>query len=134
MKEYNFKSAIREFYMADAGTVFYKDKKNQFRFANLKIQKKFDINKQPTKILECMGAPLTKLDYCYTTNRFTIFSSPFDISIIPNLANYSIDLMSTINFESNFVFWKQSDSKLHAFKQPNVVVSWSLDTGKVLKS
>lgn len=68
------------------------------------------------------------------TNRFACFTSPFKISITPNVNNYSIDLMSTLNFEQNFVFWKQTGNKLHAFKQPNIVVTWDLNTGKVIGS
>lgn len=52
-----------------------------------------------------------------------------EVSVVPALHSYSIDLMSTMNFESNFVFWKQVDNILHAFKQPNKVVSWNLDNG-----
>ena len=65
------------------------------------------------------------------TNRFAFFTSPFKVSITPNLNNYSIDLMSTLNFESNFVFWKQTENRLFAFKQPSMVVTWDLDTGLV---
>ena len=105
-KELNFKSAIKEFFMTQADSVYYKDKNNVFRFANIKIQKVFDIGKLPTKVLDCQGAFVQKLDYCLMTNRFAFFTSPFKVSITPNLNNYSIDLMSTLNFESNFVFWK----------------------------
>ena len=36
-KEYNFKSAIKDFYMTDADTIYYKDKNNMFKFANIRI-------------------------------------------------------------------------------------------------
>ena len=66
------------------------------------------------------------------SNRFAFFISPFVVTICPNLNNYSIDLMATSNFESNFVFWRQTEDRLHAFKQPDSVVSWDLDTGLVI--
>ena len=120
--------------MTAADSIYYKDKNNVFRFANLSIQKVFDISKLPTKLYDCKGAFVQKLDYCQMTSRFACFTSPFKVSITPNLNNYSIDLMSTLNFEANFVFWRQIGNRLHAFKQPNIVVSWDLDTGKVINS
>lgn len=68
------------------------------------------------------------------TNRFACFTSPFKVSVTPNINNYSIDLMSTMNFESNFVFWNQTGDKLYAFKQPNIIVTWDMNTGIVIKS
>ena len=106
MRELNFKSAIREFFMTQKDCIYYKDKNNVVRFANLKVQRKFDVAKLPTKIYDCKGAFTQKLDYCLMTNRFACFSSPFKVSVTPNLNNYSIDLMSTINFEANFLFWR----------------------------
>lgn len=51
--DYWFKSAIKDYYMTSHDSVFYVDKNNMFRYANLAIQKVFDITKQPTKIFEC---------------------------------------------------------------------------------
>jgi hypothetical protein len=68
------------------------------------------------------------------TNRLALFTSPFEISIIPNLNKCSIDLMATMDFEDNFICWKQIESKLYALKSPNMIVTWDLNTGKVVQS
>lgn len=52
----NFKSSLKEFFMTSDDSVYYKDKNNVFRYANLKIQKVFDISKLPTKLYDCKGA------------------------------------------------------------------------------
>lgn len=35
--EYNFKSSIKDFYMTDETSVYFKDKNNSFKFADLKV-------------------------------------------------------------------------------------------------
>lgn len=37
MIEYNFKNGIKEILMTENDSVYYKDKKNMFRYVNLKI-------------------------------------------------------------------------------------------------
>ena len=39
--------------------------------------------------------------------------------------------MATMDFEENFVCWKQVGNKIFALKQPNMIVCWNIDTGKV---
>lgn len=81
-----------------------------------------------TKIVECNSTFLGKLDYSF-------ISVPMEISITLSLPNYSIDLMSIMNFKSNFAFWKHIGNRyIVCFKQPNNVVTWDLDTGKVISS
>ncbi len=41
-----------------------------------------------------------------------------------------IDLMGSLNFKENYICWKEIDHKLVAFKSPNVLMTWDLDTGK----
>lgn len=75
--EYNFKSTIKEFFMPFTDSIYYKDKKNVFRYCNLHIQTNFDIESLPTKVLPCYGSFVKKIDYCVITNRLILFSSPF---------------------------------------------------------
>jgi hypothetical protein len=81
--------------MTHAESIYYKDKSNKFRFAQLDIQKEFDVEKQPTEVYDCRGAFCTKLEYSITTNRIALFTSSFEISIIPLLDRYRIDLMAS---------------------------------------
>lgn len=59
------------------------------------MQKEFDIEKLPTEIFNCRGAFCTKLEYSITTNRIALFTSSFEISVIPLLDRNRIDLMAS---------------------------------------
>ena len=118
--------------MTHKEAVYYKDKNNIFRFASLCIQNDFNVEKQPTEVVNCRGAFCTKMEYSITTNRIALFTSSFEISIIPLLDRCRLDLMASQDFDSNFLCWKQIDNKLIAFKKPNILVTWNTDTGKIL--
>src|SRR6185312_11604296 len=42
------------------------------------------------------------------------------------------DLMATQDFEENFICWKETGNILTAIKKPNILVTWNLDTGRIL--
>jgi hypothetical protein len=91
----NFNKTIKEFYMTHNEAVYYKDKNNIFRFASLNIQNEFNVEKQPTEVVNCRGAFCTKMEYSITTNRIALFTSSFEISIIPLLDRCRLDLMAS---------------------------------------
>lgn len=66
-------------------------------------------------------------------NRLALFTSPFEISIVPSLDRCRIDLIATQDFENNFICWKEHNNTLTALKRPNILVSWNLDNGKIIK-
>ena len=49
--------------MTHQNCVYYKDKKNVFRFVDLQMQKVFNIQKQPSKVIQCQVAFLDKIEY-----------------------------------------------------------------------
>ena len=59
------------------------------------MQVKFNIDKQPTEVFHCKGAFCDKIEYGTTMNRLALFTSPFEISIIPSLDRCRIDLIAT---------------------------------------
>ena len=117
--------------MTHPESVYYKDKNNIFRYANLSIQKVFNVDKQPTEVINCRGAFCTRIEYSISMNRIAIFTSSFEVSIFPLLDRCRIDLMASQDFEENYLCWKEVENKLIALKKPNVLVTWNTDTGKI---
>jgi len=83
-------------------------------------------------VFNCRGAFCSKLEYSITTNRIALFTSAFEISIVPLLDRYRIDLMASQDFDANFICWKEIGNLLIALKKPNILVTWNTDTGKII--
>lgn len=52
--------------------------------------------------------------------------------MIPNVKDYSIELLGSMDFEKNFLCWRKMDDKLYAFKEPNIIITWDVTSGKVI--
>lgn len=81
--------------MTHQKAIYFLDKSNVFRFAHLEMQCKFNIDKQPSEVFQCKGAFCDKIEYGSSMNRLALFTSPFEISIIPSLDLCRIDLIAT---------------------------------------
>jgi hypothetical protein len=65
-------------------------------------------------------------------NRIALFSSPFEISIIPSLDRSRLDLIATQDFEETYLCWIEKENQLIALKKPNILITWNLDNGKIV--
>ena len=119
--------------MTDKDSIYYKDKNHFANFANLSILKTFNAKQASVPIFNCRGAFVKKICYGMFNNRLALFTSPFEVTVFPALDSCRIDLMGSLDFENMFVAHKEMGNKIVALARPNVIQTWSQDTGHILK-
>lgn len=129
----NFGNQMMEIYMAHQDSVYYKDKNHCLNFANFSTLKNFNSKLASIQVFNCRGAFVRKITYGMFNNRLALFTSPFEITVLPALDRCRIDLMGSLDFEAMFVAYKEVDNKIIGLAKPNVIQTWSQDTGHILK-
>jgi hypothetical protein len=66
-------------------------------------------------------------------NRIALFSSPFELSFVPQLDATGVDLVASQDFDEKFICSRVFGNSLVALKKyQGCLVTWDLDDGNIM--